>query len=399
MRLVAFSFVVGLAVLAACEPPDAPPAALQVRDSAGVRIVEVPAGPVDTFHVAEPLLTIGHEGDENYEFSFIRDVVSLQDGRIVVADRGATAVRYYDLAGTYLGRVGREGEGPGEFRLIGAVQPLSGDTVAVLDGALRRVSFLGPDMTFVRSVAWLDEGGEPQPGGVRCATPGVDGVVGATRRLVVRGWRCLRARGAPGPVREEGQAWLWTPGAPVRDTLDGLLSFDLWERPDRDFRERYVPLHYMAATTNVVWEGGVFVPSHRSYELSIHGDDGRLRSIVRDLQPLRASTPAVRAAWANAMDSATVADYRDIPFADSLPAFFRGLHGDESFWARHYDLPGSGEHWRVYSEEGRRIGVVAFPAGFRLTSVRGGRAYGFVTDELGIQRPRLYAAPSPDSAP
>lgn len=387
--------LLAVAMLVGCAPTDAPPSTTQVRDSAGVRVIEIPAGPVDTFRVAEPLLTIGHEGDANYEFSFVRDVVALSDGRIAVADRGATAVRYYDPDGAYIGRVGRAGEGPGEFRLIGSLQVLSGDTVAVLDGGLRRVSFLTPDARFARAVSWIDHGGDPEPGGVRCAAPGVDGVVGDERRLLVGGWRCLHARGAPGPVTEEGRAWLWTPGAEVADTNDAVASFDLWERPDRAFRESYVPLRYVAATTHASWEGGVLTTSHRAYEVRIHGRRGRLRAILRDLEPLRPTTSAVEVAWAAAMDSTTVADYRSVPFPDSLPAFYRGLHGDGRSWARHYDLPGSPEHWRVYAADGSRVGVVAFPPGFRLTSVRDGRAYGFVVGDLGIQRPRVYAAPGP----
>jgi hypothetical protein len=108
--------------LAACTP-DGPAAdtATVSRDSAGIRIVES-AAPVWTdatrWRVSEaPALQIGAgtDGDPARQFAYIAGVHRLPSGAIAVLDAWAPGVVFFDSAGALLGRVGREGSGPGEF--------------------------------------------------------------------------------------------------------------------------------------------------------------------------------------------------------------------------------------------------------------------------------------------
>ena len=136
------------------------------------------------------------------------------------------------------------------------------------------------------------------------------------------------------------------------------------------------------------------IPSHRAHRIDVYGPDGAPRLSIRDAEARRVTDAAARQAWTAQQDSADLAYYEDSPFQDSLPAFYQGARADGGFWARHYDIPGaSAEHWRIYGDDGVRRGVVAFPEGFTLQSVREGRAYGFVTGPLGIQRPTVYPVP------
>lgn len=65
--------------------------------------------------VARPLPVIGVlDGPPEYIFGQVSSVAS-SDGVVYVADRQGSTVRAYDTAGAYLGLVGGEGEGPGEF--------------------------------------------------------------------------------------------------------------------------------------------------------------------------------------------------------------------------------------------------------------------------------------------
>ncbi|MEQ9401584.1 MAG: hypothetical protein RJQ04_20630 [Longimicrobiales bacterium] len=382
------------AVVAACGPSDAPDgvAEVVVRDSAGVRIVENPAGPVDTVQVGEPLLTIGHEGDPRYEFARVVFVGGLSDGRVVVADAGAAEVRIYTSDGTYEGATGGAGDGPGEYRFLNGAQTLPGDTVAALDLRLRRVSYLGPDGQFARSTSWTEAMGERDTSATLCGLPGNDGVVGG--RLLMRGWSCLTERGVEGLVSYVHTFRLWDPDSETADTLGTVEYFQVWERPDRELREQFVPWRFLAGTMAAPWADGVFLPSHLAHELTVYGTDGSLRMRVVDREPLRPVTEAVRDTWTAQADSAQRALYDGVPFPDSVPAFFRGVRADDAFWARHYDIPGAtGEHWRVYGDDGVRRGVVAFPEGFELQSVSGGKAYGVVRDAFDVQRPRVYSVP------
>lgn len=66
--------------------------------------------------VAQRVLTIGQAaGDENYLFGEIWSVAADSAGRIYVADGMASVVMVYDSLGGFRARIGRKGEGPGEF--------------------------------------------------------------------------------------------------------------------------------------------------------------------------------------------------------------------------------------------------------------------------------------------
>lgn len=89
--------VASAAFLAAChegpDPPDTPLAAAQLRDSAGIEIIENPRpahGSRLGWVAPEPALSIGtREGDAPYLLFRVRDAMRLPDGRFVVADQGS----------------------------------------------------------------------------------------------------------------------------------------------------------------------------------------------------------------------------------------------------------------------------------------------------------------------
>lgn len=64
------------------------------------------------------------------------DVLLLDDGTLVVADAKPAEVVRYDPAGRYVGRIGREGAGPGEYRSPWLTA--RGDTLVVHDPTLAR---------------------------------------------------------------------------------------------------------------------------------------------------------------------------------------------------------------------------------------------------------------------
>lgn len=86
-----------------------------------------------------PLLTIGTEGDPDYEFVSIIAALRLPNGAIAVADRQTPTIRVYDEKGRLTGKLGRNGEGPGEFRNIWALF-VTGDTVTAYDSNLLRLT-------------------------------------------------------------------------------------------------------------------------------------------------------------------------------------------------------------------------------------------------------------------
>src|SRR5688572_24674597 len=112
-------------VALACAGEAPADSAVEVIDSAGVRIVmnAAPDSAVPAFRIsAEPLAEIGvTEGPPEYQLFRVASGRRQSDGTIVIANGGTMELRFYDAAGTHIRSVGREGEGPGEFKSISLV--------------------------------------------------------------------------------------------------------------------------------------------------------------------------------------------------------------------------------------------------------------------------------------
>ena len=86
-----------------------------------------------------PVLTIGGEGDPDYEFVSIAAARRLPTGGIAIADWRTPTIRVYDPRGHLIHRLGREGAGPGEFRGVHDIF-LAGDTLIAFDSNLLRLT-------------------------------------------------------------------------------------------------------------------------------------------------------------------------------------------------------------------------------------------------------------------
>ena len=88
-----------------------------------------------------PVLTIGEALGNSPAYSFT-DIASISvvGDSIFVLEGAANEIRIFAHDGKFLGRIGREGEGPGEFMWPTAMR-LVADEIAVIDLRLRRQSF------------------------------------------------------------------------------------------------------------------------------------------------------------------------------------------------------------------------------------------------------------------
>ncbi len=117
--------------------------AFAVHDSAGVRIASNPgpewASEVERWRLREVVRVGGAEGPEETLFQRPGQAVPDGEGGILIVEGGEAAIRRYGPGGAFLGRIGRAGDGPGEFR-----QPTGftrhGDTLLVFDPGLMRIS-------------------------------------------------------------------------------------------------------------------------------------------------------------------------------------------------------------------------------------------------------------------
>ncbi len=151
MRLMRFLPIATLA----CDPAAGSRPDVAVRVENGVTIVEN-AG----LHVADSLawtidtsavVRIGVvDGPPEYMIGRLAGMLRRPDGSILVADATAHELRVFDERGRFVRKVGRRGEGPGEYGWLTHLLPYVGDSVVVMDNEASRATILDPDLGYVR---------------------------------------------------------------------------------------------------------------------------------------------------------------------------------------------------------------------------------------------------------
>ena len=99
----------------------------------------------------QPVRTLaGATRDGAPVFGVVAGATRLRDGTIVIGDQSANALKFFDGQGRLTATVGRQGEGPGEFRMLGWVKPCRPDSLFVFDVFPRRISVFSASGHFVR---------------------------------------------------------------------------------------------------------------------------------------------------------------------------------------------------------------------------------------------------------
>ncbi len=119
--------------------------------------------------VLRQVLRLGSEDGENDAFGRVMDAAFGGSGRIYLADDRNFRVSVFEGDGRFVGHIGRQGNGPGEFSRPWEVAADDRDTIFVWDGNHSRISVFGPDLRYVRSFGtdprWLVNEITPLPDG------------------------------------------------------------------------------------------------------------------------------------------------------------------------------------------------------------------------------------------
>ncbi|NNL31113.1 MAG: hypothetical protein HKO77_08830, partial [Gemmatimonadetes bacterium] len=153
----ALFLLVGACLVTACGDGAQSAPTSTLTDSAGVTIVQnsdpAPEARMAWAVSAEPRVDIGGlNAEEAYQLFRAFDARFLSDGRLAVVNGGSAQIMLYDEQGQHLATWGGEGDGPGEFRNPFRLSPWPGDSLAVWDSQLRRLSVLDPGGGFGRQV-------------------------------------------------------------------------------------------------------------------------------------------------------------------------------------------------------------------------------------------------------
>lgn len=315
-------------------------------------------------------------GEADYELDRVWDVEVGQDGSIYVADAGRNQVMVYDAAGRFRRAIGREGDGPGEFRHAAQLGWSEGQLV-VLDRSARRLSYFTADGELARDtalrdlpalsrIAWLAPGHLLLQVGPLWNSPPIPGFHGVGRlvHLPLAG------------DRQQRTLLEWSDSAATVHIAEPGLSLGA-----------QVPFGAQAAWASDA-RGTLYFSPGREYRILAYDTAGALRrEITRTFEEVRVT--------ARERDSilASLGHYdRRLRERLRIPAAkppVRGLQVDDRgrLWVWTATAAESaGRRWEVFDTAGIFRFAVLVPPDLQVMRVRGSSLLGTSRDSLGVVR-------------
>jgi len=119
-----------------------------------VVVVSSPRTPAHEMRIVfKEELSIGvAEGDENYMFGSSIVFITDDEGNFYVTDSDNHRIQKYNQKGKYLLTIGREGQGPGEFRSLSVARFDKDNNLYITDWSNRRISFFDKDGKYLKQI-------------------------------------------------------------------------------------------------------------------------------------------------------------------------------------------------------------------------------------------------------
>ena len=344
-----------------------------------------------------------------HEFSLIRGLRELPDGRVLVSDWIEEVVAVADFRSGSVRPLGRKGSGPLEYRLPGTLLALPGDSTLLLDEGNGRFAVIAPDLRIARSYA------NNRPGAGHSIYPRAVDRQGRIYFTIPR-WA---DREPPGG--DSASVARWTPDG---DRIERLVTV-LGSAPRKNSR---VPGHpNIMFSPQDAWQadadGRIVVVRSDRYRIESHAPDGRvtggpatphtpLRTTRRDRTDfvarfLNSSAISGRGEGASglaqlpaAMKSREAIErmVETQEFAPVRPAFTdRGpwLAPDGLLWVERSVPSGAAPLYDRFDRNGLRRAPVTLPAGRRLIALGARGIYAAAVDADCIETLERYAVPRP----
>jgi len=189
-------------------------------------------------------------------FTSIFDLAELPDGRVLVTDNRERVLAVVDLADGVVTTLGREGEGPGEYRSVFTILPQPGNRFLVYDATLRRFLVVTGEGA-VEGTEPLDR--PPLSGFSPPRGPDDAGNLYITHRQVSV---------SPPGLLPTATLYRWNPGAGTLDSVAALSNY----APGQE-GPSFVPMPREDAWTFMV-DGAVGLLVASDYHLEWYGPDG-----------------------------------------------------------------------------------------------------------------------------
>ncbi len=376
-------FLVALltAAFAGCDGA-ATQSALSVRDSAGIRITASDAAGRGTDRVCSlaeaPDTRVTSPASGEWMLYRIEDLDRMEDGRLVVVNRGSQELFVFGRDGEFVRSLGGRGEGPGEF-----VDPVEldfvGDSIVVWDWGLGRLVLFGPDGSHERSVTL-------QP-----PVPNPTGRVGMLGRDVIalgsHDVRLSRTQLMPQFLQVLRYDWSGT-------LLDTLVTLPYGEVGFVD-QESNMGGRPLFESRGVFSTHGDLLYSSRgdSPEVRIRRGE-RLESMVRwdpgDLSVSEEYVEAYRAAYMEGAGDLAPQRRRRLdafPVKETFPAVMEiQIDPMDRIWIRTFDRPGATTtEWLGFAENGAFICSLSVPKALTVFHFDPGAVVGVHRDGMDVE--------------
>lgn len=384
-------------LLTACEAR--PTAEWEVRDSAGIRVVlnhqdadelSPPVSLADT-----PSLVIGTaEGAGETDFYRIADVAQIGEALIAIADGDSNQVRLFNLEGDFVRLVGREGDGPGEFRAVRRIGQF-GDTLWVFDSALRRLTLFDgrDDVVATREVGFFPIGSRDRSlGDVRLTRDG---------EIVGTDWSHM-SQGTSPSISIDTAYW-----AVVRPDGSNSVITELEGARTAHYEMGTRRLFRLLPLTNIPsWdfsEEQLYLTSGALHEIRVVGLDRVMRQIIRRSASTREVDHELAERWKDSVRSRAerlgqtngLEEFlAAVPIADTVAAYDE-IHVDATglIWALSSGWEGvrSNPPWDLFNSDGRFVGSVELPVPLRVQEIGEDYLLGVWRDQFEVEFVHRYA--------
>lgn len=373
---------------------DGAPADFTAVDSAGVTIAvsTSPAWSIDPAKAwniaATPVLDLTRTGaGPAHEFYRVSGATRFDDGRIVVANSGTSELRMFSAEGLPITTVGREGDGPGEYKQIMSVNRIGGDSLIVHSWP-RRISVLDPDLSFNRSFALHDMAQNVYP-------------LGQGSILAALTFSSLMDYEGPSKViRAPAHLARLTTVGEVIDTVAVAAGGE--ELMLRIGDRRISAGILFGKTMSVgVGAGSIVTGDAERMEFVVLSPDGVPTLIARvPGYPLSISNDELEAERDARMGPNPTSRIREIidqmPTPSTKPAFTDLLIDSEGhIWAGAHQpfatflQEPAPRSWEIFDPDGRWLGALETPVGFTVYEVGTNYILGVFADSLGVEHVQL----------
>lgn len=344
-----------------------------------------------------PTAVVGGARDQQpgHALHRVRDALILESGGLAVADEGSQSILFFDSVGNYIARVGRSGDGPGEFRRIRSLDILPGDTIAAWDAAARRITLLDPEGDVVSTIS-SDENGR---GGIpsRFADMEMHGLVA---RNFVHVFEAPTWQAPDGFSREPLYVGIRDRAGAIESALGPLSGTQYFREGGAMPAQNGYRFHIATL------QDAFYIGDGRGRDLIEYGPDGtpirRVRlpidrayqepSLLRSIHDEYLETrvgPGNRATIREMLEQGTV--------VDSFPSFVAMESGDDdALWVELADMrDDDASRWLVVRPDSGTAHPIQLPPDAEVLAAGHGKVALLVSDDLGRQEIRVHRVIDP----